>query len=193
MKPDFGRDPLEGQMTPEERQELYKLVTDTKPDVVFEVGTWKGGGSTYFLSSALHENGKGVLFTIESEAEFFSHAVSLYSGPLKELKPFVNFSFGQSHEIYPNLLKTLLEVNKNPDSWSCIDMVFLDGKEDSDQTLNELNMFSPYLKRDGIVACHDWKTSKTDKIRSIMASNKWELVSFLPNGPTGFAAFRKMY
>lgn len=192
MIPDFGRDPLEGQMTPEERKEIYKIVIDTKPDVVFEVGTWKGGGSTYFLSSALHENGKGTLFTIESEAEFFNHAVNLYNSTLKPLQPYVNFSFGQSHEVYPNLLKTLLEVNKNPYSWHCIDIVFLDGKEDPDQTLNELNMFLPYLKVGGIVACHDWKTSKTDKIRSIMASSSWELVSFLPNGPTGFAAFRKI-
>lgn len=192
MKPDFNRDSMEGQMTPEERQEIYRLVIDTKPDVVFEVGTWKGGGSTYFLSSALHENGKGVLFTIESEAEFFSHAVSLYSSTLKDLKPYVNFSFGNSEIIFPNLLKSLsLASNVDMVNKQFIDIVFLDGKEDPDQTLNELSMFSPYLKVGGIVACHDWKTSKTDKIRSILSGPQWELVSFLPNGPTGFAAFRK--
>ena len=50
---DFNRDSLEGQMTVAERKALFYLVRKFKPRQVFEIGTWKGGGNTYILSSAL--------------------------------------------------------------------------------------------------------------------------------------------
>jgi predicted O-methyltransferase YrrM len=74
----FKRASSEGQMTVEERKAIYHIVRKAKPHTVFEIGTWKGGGSTYILSSALYHNGRGVLYTVEACAEFYEHAVSLY-------------------------------------------------------------------------------------------------------------------
>ncbi|MFH0919395.1 MAG: class I SAM-dependent methyltransferase [Fibrobacterota bacterium] len=179
---DFYRDSLEGQLTVPERKALFRLVRKWRPRQVFEIGTWKGGGSTYILSSALRKNGTGELLTVELYPEFYHHAVRLYETKLVHLKPFVRFHLGNSVEVYTPILAALDRV----------DFLFLDGAEDADQTLKEFELFSPKLLAGSIVACHDWKTQKTARVKINLENvSGWEPLVILPDGPTGFAAFRK--
>ena len=55
-----------GQMYWRERKAIYETIISFKPNRCFEVGTYNGGGSTYFVSSALHHNNFGKLYTSES-------------------------------------------------------------------------------------------------------------------------------
>jgi len=181
-RPDFFRDPMEGQMTPEERRTLYEIVRKERPETVFEIGTWKGGGSTYILSSALYHNCRGILYTIESMREFYEHSITLYDKTFRFLKPCVRFHFGNSIEVYPAILEKIEKV----------DVLFLDGAEDDQQTLKEYRLFESKLHRGSIVMCHDWKTLKTKAIRPIFTDvETWEPFVLLEGGPTGFAAFRR--
>ena len=178
----FNRDPNEGQLMPEERQILYETILKEKPDFVFEVGTWKGGGSTYYISSALFENKKGILFTIECNKEMYSHAMQLYNKELIYLKSHINFNLGKSLEIYPELLKTIPKL----------DFVFLDGDNNADQTIKEYLMFEPYLKSDSIIACHDWNILKMEKLKNLISNDRsWSVQISLLGGPTGFALLKR--
>ena len=74
-----------------------------------------------------------------------------------------------------------------------IDFVLLDGAENADQTLNELNMFDKRLRTGSIVACHDWKKGKADKIRPVFLDrNKWKTHTIITDTPTGFAMFERI-
>lgn len=64
-----GDSNLIGQMWLAERQALYEAVLRRKPKRCFEIGTWTGGGSTFFIVSALKEAGGGRLYTIEADDE----------------------------------------------------------------------------------------------------------------------------
>lgn len=175
---DFNRDSMEGQMSPIERETMYNTICKYKPKTVFEIGTWKGGGSTYIISSALHDNGSGILTTIENYPEFYNHAVNLYNGELSYLKPYINFNLGCSVEIYTPILQ-------NIDS---VDFLLLDGAEDADQTVLEYNLFASKFTCGSIIMCHDWKTHKCEKIKTILSSDTWEQLFELDTS-TGFSGF----
>lgn len=180
---DFNRDRMEGQMLPEERKALYDIIVETKPDIVFEVGTWKGGGSTFFIASALAENKKGRLFTIECDGELFRYAKALYATSLASLRPYVFFNKGESDLVYPKILSEVENV----------DFVFLDGKEDPEQTVKEYNMFLPHMKAGSYLACHDWKISKMEKLKVILSDcTKWKSILEITHTDTGFAIFKKL-
>jgi len=184
MDIDFYRDRNEGQLTPEERKALYTTILNEKPNVVFEVGTWKGGGSTYFISSGLYENKIGKLYTVECNKIFYDHAINLYNTTFSHLLPYVNFNYGESLIVYPEILEKI----------SNIDFLFLDGGIVPEKTLAEYYMFMPYLKTGAILACHDWnEDNKMVKLReTILKDPSWKMIVYLPEGPTGFALFKKV-
>lgn len=181
MKPDFNRASSEGQMSPVERKQLYDTIIKYRPYTVFEIGTWKGGGSTYFISSALKENKQGKLFTVECNKDFFLEATKRYTEELSELSSYICFNYGKSDKCYEELLRIV--------PW--VDFLLLDGAEDPLQTYSEFIMIEPKLSRHAIVLCHDWKKSKADNIRSILTNqDEWEEL-FVLDTLTGFAGFRR--
>jgi len=179
----FKRDPYEGQMMPEERRALYNIILEKKPECVFEIGTWKGGGSTYFIAHALKKNRKGTLYTIEADREFFDHARNLYETHLKSLKPYIRFHLGKSDSVYPAILENVARV----------DLLFLDGAENAEQTIKEFHLFMPKLAARSVVACHDWKIHKMEKLRPLLESDpQWKCIALITDSPTGFSAWEKI-
>lgn len=175
---------IPGQMWYADRKLLYQTIRKYKPEVVFEVGTWLGGGSTYFIAQALFENGFGTLYTIETETQVYQSAVENYDKFLPHLKPYVCFKHGKSTQVYPPVL----------DKLGKIDGLFLDGAEDAFQTVNEFKLFSPYLKKDSVLMAHDWDTEKMRLLRPIIQSSPyWEIERQL-TAPisVGFAVSRKI-
>ena len=66
IEPDFNRDRFEGQMSPNERVVLYAAIMDRQCKNVWEVGTCRGGGSTYYIATALENlNDGGMLYTVD--------------------------------------------------------------------------------------------------------------------------------
>lgn len=174
---------VDSQMSAIEREHLYDVIIKNKPDIVFEVGTWKGGGSTYIISSGLCKNNKGKLYTIEYDIDFYNNAMILYNSELLYLKPFINFNFGKSIDVYKKLL-----VDEDIEK---IDVLFLDGADDPEMTMNEYKMFEKYLKNDSILAIHDFKENKCATIKHILTKeNGWNKIIEL-NTLTGFVIFKK--
>jgi len=166
---------LEGQMNSEERNLIKQLIIQKKPKVVFEIGTWKGGGSTLSIASGLFENKSGVLYTCETEKAFFQQAVESFNEYFQEYKPFVIFH-NESSSI---ILKSLIEENKIPD------FILLDGiaarqKED----VNDMNSLEKYLSDGTIIAYHDSKIQLI--VNDYFSTHKnWKKIHEV-NSSTGF-------
>ncbi|OGF61545.1 MAG: hypothetical protein A2Y62_01835 [Candidatus Fischerbacteria bacterium RBG_13_37_8] len=176
---------IPGHLWYSERKLLYKIVRRYKPSLVFEVGTWLGGGSTYFISNAIYKNGRGILHTIESDYEIYEKAVNNYNRFLKFLIPFTNFHYGISYDLYPTLLR---EMGK-------ADMIFLDGANDPQQALLEYEMFEPYLSAGAILMAHDWCNEKMALLKPMIEkSDTWKLEQILlPPYSEGFAVAIKNF
>lgn len=166
---------------PGENEALYYLVLYTKPNVVCEVGTRKGGGSTYMIASALEKNRCGKLYTIEIDSDFYKESQKLYDNRLKHLKPYVNFYLGKASEVIPSVVK----------DFGQIDIAFLDGMN-AEQVLVEYTLYAPRLKTGSYLVCHDWYIGKMRKIRPIIENDpSWKNLVDISHTQTGFAVFRK--
>ena len=149
-----------------ERRALYNIVRETKPDYCFEIGTYTGGGSTFFLSKALKDNGKGKLFTTESDEFLFNKAKARYQKYIKSQYPFIEFIFSSSPAVFEKYLKE-----------GKVNMILLDGAEDGKQTLEQYNYFLPYFRKDTILMVHDWNSEKTRLVKPVILSSKWQIIT----------------
>jgi predicted O-methyltransferase YrrM len=174
---------LIGQMYAAERRALYELARKRMPRTCVEIGTWSGGGSTFFISSALKANGSGRLVTFEIDELLHRSASRFYSECLPDLAPFVLFELGDASS--ERLKKMTLENGP-------IDFAFLDGAENAEQTVSHfLTIRSQFAPR-AVVACHDWATTKMAKLKPLLTSqDEWQMLCELGQPESvGFAAFQ---
>lgn len=170
-----------GQLWRAERQIIYETVRMIKPQNCFEVGTWRGGGSTFFISSALCHNDYGILHTTEINKSYYAEAKRDYSLYAQELLPYVRFHHGSSTEIYPRIL-----TDKK------VDLLFLDGLG-PDQTLAEFQLFEPRFGEDATLIAHDWNNEKMNLLRPyIEGSNDWDEIKVIgPPKSVGLAIYQR--
>jgi predicted O-methyltransferase YrrM len=95
---------LYGQLWVSERKAMTELVQRCKPKLCIEVGTFSGGGSTYFIASALAKLGAEVLASSEVLPEFYRVAQSFYSNCRPDLAAHVEFLLGGDPEIFMPLI-----------------------------------------------------------------------------------------
>lgn len=157
---------IPGQLWVADRKLLYTTIRQIKPKTVFEVGTWQGGGSTYFISQALHDNGFGTLHTIEADPRIHATVQQNYRAHLPHLVKHVVFHSGKAMEVYPHLLRQL----------GSIDTVFLDGSADPQEAYGEFEMFTPFLQHGAVVLMHDWDNEKMARLRpALEQSEEWQI------------------
>jgi predicted O-methyltransferase YrrM len=173
----FDANPEFGQLCISERKALYTIAIKNRCKKILEVGTWRGVGSTYILASAARAN-SGMLHTIENDKTNYELAKDIYNTELSFLIVYLQLIFGDSTETIKKLI---------PDN--TYDMLFLDGGEDGDKTFEDFTLVEDQIT---IVACHDWGTIKTSKIRPYLEkSNRWKQICLIEETPTGFAAYKK--
>lgn len=159
-----GRMEIPGQMWYSERKLLYETIRNRKPQSCFEIGTWRGGGSTLFITQALYGNKRGILHMVEADPALQHAAKSAYGKYLPQLLPFVEFHLGDYRREFVSHLGKIGRV----------DFLFLDGAEDGNQTLAQYKFFDPWLKPGSLLLVHDWLTEKTRLLRpEIEHSGKW--------------------
>ncbi len=174
-----GHPSFPGQLWYEERKLVYQTVCAQRPRFCYEIGTWRGGGSTYFTACALASNGVGVLHTVEIDEALYTEAVANYHRIAPELSRYVNLHCGDYREIYGPILKASPEV----------DMLFLDGLENADLNEQEFLFFLPYMKKGALIFQHDWNTEKARQVREYLEqSSEWKIIKVLsPPYSPGFA------
>jgi hypothetical protein len=111
---------LRGQMYWQERKALYDIVAQEKPRQCYEIGTFTGGGSTFFLSSAFSDNEQGMLLTMEISEKLYNKASNYYAKKLPALNKHITFILGETSE----------EFNQYIPEDKKVDCVFFDGAED---------------------------------------------------------------
>jgi hypothetical protein len=184
IEPNFDRDRFEGQMNYTERELLYQyalLSFNADLPEAWEVGTARGGGSTYYLACAAHNAGKGRVITCENHPEFYEYARKLYGdgGPLHELEHCINFNFGDAVTLY----KPLLE--HKGEAW----FVLLDSGPDSMEIVWQYAMFRPYMPIGAQLLIHDWDNGKTDYLRPLLENDcDWKMKFF----EIGLAIFERV-
>jgi cephalosporin hydroxylase len=180
VEPDFNRDRWAGQMNPSERQLLFNLITNAKPDVVCEVGTCRGGGSTYFIARALANNEKGMLYTCETNKEFYDFARNLFATDpdFKGLEEYVEFNLGSSYDVFTK--RKAIGFDNVLESIGSIDVCLLDGGADRLSIVYDFAMFRPYIPVGKYLVVHDWEEKDYDKckvLREVLNEDKdWKMI-----------------
>jgi predicted O-methyltransferase YrrM len=174
---------VKGQLSVAERRALYDAVIKRAPTYVYEIGTFTGAGSTYYLASGLFHLREGKVVTLEIDRGLHEKAKQLYKTHCPELNHYVEFLYGDS----PVLFASYLAKN------NCAEFVFLDGAEDATQSLNQYKWFEPWFKNGSILACHDWNTEKMQLMKKELKSDEWScLVELGPPISIGMAIFMKL-
>jgi len=155
---------LPGQMHTAERQALYETILKYRPRFCLEIGTYTGGGSTFFLASAFKELGQGKLLTLEANPYYHKKASSYYGKHLPDLASHLDFILGDDIRAFDSALK----------EYGTIDCLLLDGAEDARQTLDQYEYFSSFFTAGTILMLHDWNTEKTRLLKPLLlADPKW--------------------
>ena len=171
---------MEGQMLPEERKFLYNAVINCKPKLVLEIGTWKGGGSTFQIASAIHENNNdGRLYTCELDKDLYDSAVNNFL--MSPLNKIINFYNIPSTE----LIHKLIESNNMKD----FDFIFFDGPEDPQLNLDDFKLLDNHILPGTYFCMHDWDlglrvdgliSTKAKLLRPYLEqSQKWKIIDSL--------------
>ena len=173
-----GHPAMRGQLWYQERKLLYTTIMRCRPRVCFEIGTWKGGGSTLFIGQALHDIGGGLLHTIEMFPEIYAEALENHRRYLPHLSPYIAFHQGDYRTVYAPLLN-------GPAS---VDFLLLDGAENAEETLAQYKFFLPAMKVGSVLMAHDWFTTKCALLQSeIQKSGAWDITRVLtPPRSVGF-------
>jgi hypothetical protein len=141
---------IEGQLSPAERQLLADsiLKASKKPEVVVEVGTWLGGGSTVTFLRALHQNGTGHLWGVEANRNIYDRMMANITTLAPDVVDRFTPLFGFSDQVLP----LWIAEQKKPLQ---IDVVFLDGGDKPSEQIAEFEILDPYLPVGAQLLSHD--------------------------------------
>lgn len=171
----------QGQLVAKERALVRQTVLDARPRVCVELGTWRGGGSTYQIASALAESGTGgLLHTFEPDPEALQTAIENYRREASGLLPYIRF---HGEDFRAGLTRAGLEG---------IDFALLDGPDDAEYTRAALRALAAPVTPGAFVILHDWHVEKCRAVRSeVAASDHWIIDTVYSDTPTGLARLRR--
>ena len=146
---------IAGQLNSEERRIITAAILDApkKPEVVLEVGTWLGGGSTLHFLRALEKNGTGRLWGIEADRSIYNQMIENIPAAAPEAIQRFMALFGFSSQVIPGWLKEL-----GPEEQ--VDLVFLDGGDNPFEQIQEFMLLADRIRIGGQLFAHDAKLRK---------------------------------
>lgn len=146
---------IEGQLNETERKILMEAVAKAQPEVVLEVGTYLGGGSTIHLLKALQANAKGHLWGIEADHSIYKCMITNIQDAAPEACERFTPLFGFSQKVLPQWLKEHPQV----------DIAFLDGGNNPMEQITEFKFIAPHIPVGGELFSHDVKLRKGKWLR----------------------------
>jgi hypothetical protein len=146
---------VEGQLNPTERQILTDAIRKApkKPEVVIEVGTWLGGGSTLTFLRALHQNGTGHLWGVEADHQIYDRMIANLRAQAPDVLDYFTPLLGRSDQVIP----PWIAEQKQPFQ---IDVAFLDGGNSPAEQIVEFQLLDPYFPVGAQLYSHDAKLRK---------------------------------
>ena len=148
-------DSIQGQLSSKERELLvdYLLKGGNPPQVIVEIGTWLGGGSTLHILRELVRQGTGHLWGVEADQSIYDGMVANIRSAIPEGTSYFTPLFGFSQMILPKWLSEQGGGLK-------IDFAFLDGGDSPGEQVDEFNILDPHIVVGGRVLSHDAKLRK---------------------------------
>ncbi len=134
----------------EELIEFIELIKKSKPKFILEIGTSEGGTLFFFTKFA---NPKAKIITIDlpiirSYASYSPAKIPFFKlYRLKKQK--IHFLRKDSHQT--STIKNVKKILKN----SKLDVLFIDGDHTYEGVKQDFENFSPFVRRNGIIAFHD--------------------------------------
>jgi predicted O-methyltransferase YrrM len=146
---------IAGQLNPVERRLLTEALcqAEIKPQVVIEVGTWLGGGSTLHILEALDRNGTGHLWGIEADRSIYE----LMLANIQSAAPLASKRFTPLFGFSQDVIREWL-VEQEPDTK--VDFAFLDGGNNPREQIDEFHFLDPRIPVGGQLMGHDAKLRK---------------------------------
>jgi predicted O-methyltransferase YrrM len=182
-----------------ERGYLFQLASDLPPDAqVVEVGSWMGA-STCFIAGGLKgerakilavDNFQGLSTCGEDAAWYSRHFRSL--GTQSTLEIFrENFaSLGFSSRSEPVVSDSLAAAQKLEAQRGTIDFVFIDGDHSYEACRNDIAAWTPFVKRGGVIAFHDFGSRADGVTRAIFEAIKHQRFAEIVGVAGTIIAFR---
>lgn len=146
---------VEGQLNSLEREILVKAIVDRapKPQVVLEIGTYLGGGSTVEFLRALQQNGEGHLWGIECDRSIYDQMIANIKMLAPEALHRFTPLFGFSQQVIPAWAKEQKPGFK-------IDVAFLDGGNHPIEQVEEFWLVDALMPVGSLLLSHDAKLRK---------------------------------
>jgi len=147
--------PIEGQLNAAERSLLSDAILNSprKPEVVLEVGTWLGGGSTLHILRALEQNGAGHLWGIEADRSIYEAMLANIRAAAPAASARFTPIFGFSQDVIPQWIQERGLGLK-------VDFVFLDGGNNPGEQIDEFRLLDPFIPVGGQLMAHDARLRK---------------------------------
>lgn len=153
---------IAGQLNEAERRILSEAVLNLRPKNVVEVGTWRGGGSTFHILRALNQIGMGHLWGIEACSSIYEEMIANIQKAVPQGVERFTPLLGFSEEIIPKFLTEKGAAFR-------VDLAFLDGGDNPGEQIAEFLLLDPVIPVGGCLMSHDAKLRK----------GKW-LTNYLP-------------
>jgi predicted O-methyltransferase YrrM len=127
----------------EEIENLLLILDKIKPKVILEIGTARGG-TLFLFSNIAHE--EATLISVDLYQTIEAKALFKY---IKKEKQKIFLIQGDSHNI--ETLKKIKEILKD----NKVDFLFIDGDHSYEGVKKDFEMYSPLVRKGGIIAFHD--------------------------------------
>lgn len=125
---------------------IYNMIILTRASKILEIGTWLGFGGLYFLDALdkSKNNNKKIYVTIDNNSSQQQKAKNFFNkAGFSEMVEAVPFGSDTEEA------KSIAEKNQY------YDIMYIDSLHDYQQTKMELNSYFKYLKKGGLLFCHD--------------------------------------
>jgi tRNA A58 N-methylase Trm61 len=148
-----------GQLTGAERALMWCIMLAEEPVSVFEAGTWLGGGSTYVVAQALYRLGRGMLTTVEIDADRGATANARYAAHRPHLLPYIEFHNARTEDYLASIPGRMF------DAFVC----------DGGDRFADVLAMEQMLRPGGSMFFHDWTSDAHARSREYLtASDAWD-------------------
>lgn len=163
---------------------LYSAAIEINAKTVVEIGA---GQSTYVLTAAVNKTG-GEFYSIDLSEDSRLRLFPEGKGVLDKEKRY-HFIEGNSVIDEPQRLSVITNWHRE------IDLLFIDSGHTYDLTLKELNLWTKWVRKGGIICMHDTSRSWVDcrkALEDFLTNNKDQFVRYQYENQNGFTILRKL-
>lgn len=141
---------------------LYKVVSDCKPNVAVEIGSWAGGSSNIIADA-----GAEYLFCVDPWEDYndivgfdMPHPIDYthtYFGSLTPQERFVTFCNNVSRHLFHRVFPCRGTSEMWASAWTLpIDFLFIDGCHSYEAVKSDIEGWLPHVKVGGTILGHDY-------------------------------------